>query len=64
MLNLRGWLNWKTWTAALVAATGAFWVVVLSGPPKTIAAAPPAAFSPMALPIPANLPVAEVGNAI
>lgn len=63
MLNARGWLNWKTWTAALMAATGAFWLIVLSGPPKTVAAVP-AAFSPMTLPIPADLPVAEGGNAI
>jgi hypothetical protein len=63
MLNSRGWLNWKTWTAALVAATGAFWFVILSAPPKTVADVP-TAFSPTTLPIPADLPIAEGGNAI
>jgi hypothetical protein len=63
MLNAKGWLNWKTWTAALIAATGAFWVVVLSEPPKTVAAVQ-LGLSPMALPIPADLPTAEGGNAI
>jgi hypothetical protein len=62
MLNRKGWLNWKTWTTALIAATAAFWIVVLSGPPKTVAAVS-LAFSPMTLPIPPDLPVAAGGNA-
>ncbi len=42
---------------ALLVATGAFWAVMLKDPPKTEAAAPQitAPFSPLSLPIPANL---------
>ncbi len=47
---------------AFLLATGAFWTVMLNDPPKTEAADPSAsvkAFSPLDLPMPLGLPIAD-----
>ena len=51
----------RTLGLAALLATGAFWAVMLSNPPKTVAADPSTvtrAFSPLDLKVPAGLPIA------
>lgn len=48
----------RNFCIAMLVATGAFWAVTLLNLPKTEAAVPQMTqFSPMSLPVPANLPI-------
>ena len=48
----------RNFCVAMLVATGAFWAVTLLNPPKTEAAVPQMTqFSPMSMPVPANLPI-------
>ena len=48
----------RNFCLAMLVATGAFWAVMLQTPTKTEAAVPQMTqFSPMSMPVPANLPI-------